>query len=127
MVEHGSFKMGFLSHQPQKTAKELANETLQGIDGYCMPVGLPGMPDTIFQSRGGLLMRRSIAVMVAAAFVGMSSFAAADDLGMGKMSEGMKQDMGALSDEVNAHKEELKSDLKAKKDSVKSELKAKRD
>lgn len=36
----------------------------------------------------GFSMRRSIAVMVAAAFVSMSSPAVADDLGLGNMSEG---------------------------------------
>ena len=61
-------------------------------------------------------MRRSIAVLVAVAFVGMSSFAVADDMGLGKMSEGMKQDMSGLSNDLNAQKEDLASDLKAKKE-----------
>jgi hypothetical protein len=49
-------------------------------------------------------MRRSIAVIVAAAFVGMSSLAMADESGLGKMSEGMKQDMSGLSNDLNAEK-----------------------
>jgi hypothetical protein len=78
-------------------------------------------------TKGELLMRRSIAVLVAVAFVGMSSFAVADDMGLGQMSEGMKQDMSGLSNDLSAQKEDLASDLKAKKESVKSEMKAKRD
>ena len=55
-------------------------------------------------------MRRSIAVMVAAAFVSMSSLAVADDLGLGNMSEGIKQDMSAVSDDLNAHRQAARSE-----------------
>jgi hypothetical protein len=80
-----------------------------------------------FNHQGGLLMRRSIAVLVAVACVGLSSVVLADDMELGKLSGEMKQDMDGLSNDLNAQKKDLANDLKAKKESVHSEMKAKRD